>query len=106
MLQDPLAASHRLGVILQKGNSMEGFGWIMSIVLGAIAGWIAEKIMKTDTGLLMNIILGIVGALIGNFLFDMLLGGSGEGSIFGQLIVAVIGACILIWIVRMVRGRA
>ncbi len=97
MLQDPLAASHRLGVILQKGNSMEGFGWIMSIVLGAIAGWIAEKIMKTDTGLLMNIILGIVGALIGS---------SGEGSIIGQLIVAVIGACILIWLVRMVRGRA
>ena len=106
MLQDPLAASHRLGVILQKGNSMEGFGWIMSIVLGAIAGWIAEKIMKTDTGLLMNIILGIVGALIGNFLFDMLIGRSGEGSVIGQLVVAVIGACILIWIVRMVRGRA
>ena len=40
---------------------MEGFGWIASIILGAIAGWIAEKIMKTDTGLLMNIIVGIVG---------------------------------------------
>ncbi|MTE00081.1 GlsB/YeaQ/YmgE family stress response membrane protein [Paracoccus sp. YIM 132242] len=85
---------------------MEGFGWIASIILGAIAGWIAEKIMKTDSGLLMNIILGIVGALIGNFLFDMLIGTSAEGSIVGQLIVAVIGACILIWIVRMVRGRA
>lgn len=85
---------------------MEGFGWILSIVLGAIAGWIAEKIMKTNTGLLMNIIVGIVGALIGNFLFDMLIGRSGEGSVIGQLVVAVIGACILIWIVRMVRGRA
>ncbi|WP_234854088.1 MULTISPECIES: GlsB/YeaQ/YmgE family stress response membrane protein [Paracoccus] len=85
---------------------MEGFGWILSIILGAIAGWIAEKIMKTNTGLLMNIIVGIVGALIGNFLFDMLIGRSGEGSVIGQLVVAVIGACILIWIVRMVRGRA
>ncbi len=85
---------------------MEGFGWILSIILGAIAGWIAEKIMKTNTGLLMNIIVGIVGALIGNFLFDMLIGRSGEGSVIGQLVVAVIGACILIWIVRLVRGRA
>lgn len=85
---------------------MEGFGWIMSIILGAIAGWIAEKIMKTDTGLLMNIVLGIVGALIGNFLFDFLIGRSGEGSVIGQLVVAVVGACILIWIVRLVRGRA
>ena len=85
---------------------MEGFGWILSIILGAIAGWIAEKIMKTNTGLLMNIIVGIVGALIGNFLFDMLIGRSGEGSVIGQLVVAVIGACIVIWIVRMVRGRA
>ena len=84
---------------------MEGFGWIMSIILGAIAGWIAEKIMKTDTGLLMNIIVGIIGALIGNFIFDALIGSSGEGSIIGQLIVAVIGACILIWLVRLVRGR-
>ena len=33
---------------------MEGFGWILSIILGAIAGWIAEKIMKSDHGLLMN----------------------------------------------------
>jgi uncharacterized membrane protein YeaQ/YmgE (transglycosylase-associated protein family) len=85
---------------------MEGFGWILSIILGAIAGWIAEKIMKTNTGLLMNIIVGIVGALIGNFLFDMLIGRSGEGSVIGQLVVAVIGACILIWLVRLVRGRA
>ncbi len=85
---------------------MEGFGWILSIILGAIAGWIAEKIMKTNTGLLMNIVVGIVGALIGNFLFDMLLGSSGEGNVIGQLIVAVIGACILIWLVRLVRGRA
>ena len=84
---------------------MEGFGWILSIILGAIAGWIAEKIMKTNTGLLMNIIVGIVGALIGNFLFDMLIGRSGEGSVIGQLVVAVIGACILIWLVRLVRGR-
>ncbi len=83
---------------------MEGFGWIMSIILGAIAGWIAEKIMKGDHGLLMNIILGIVGALLGNWLMTLVFNAT-AGGILGQLIVAVIGACILIWLGRMIRSR-
>ncbi|MBO9455267.1 GlsB/YeaQ/YmgE family stress response membrane protein [Paracoccus sp. R12_1] len=83
---------------------MEGFGWILSIILGAIAGWIAEKIMKSDHGLLMNIILGIVGALVGNWLFRLILGGTAGGAI-GQLVVAVIGACILIWLGRLIRSK-
>ena len=83
-------------------------GIILWIIFGALAGWIASKIMKRDEsmGAMANIIVGIIGALIGNFIFDALLGASGEGSIIGQLIVAVIGACILIWVVRLVRGRA
>lgn len=85
---------------------MAGIGWIMSIILGGLAGWIAEKIMHSDMGLLMNIILGIVGALVANFLLALVLGDTvGEGSWLIQLIVAVIGACLLIWVVRLVRGR-
>ena len=85
---------------------MAGIGWIMSIILGGLAGWIAEKIMHSDMGLLMNIILGIVGALVANFLLALVLGDTvGAGSWIIQLIVAVIGACLLIWIVRMVKGR-
>ncbi|MDB6176692.1 GlsB/YeaQ/YmgE family stress response membrane protein [Paracoccus sp. Z330] len=83
---------------------MEGIGWFLSIILGAIAGWIAEKIMKSDHGLIMNVILGIVGAVLGNGLFRLLLGGTAGGAI-GQLIVAVIGACILIWLGRLIRNR-
>ena len=45
---------------------MEGVGWILTIVLGGLAGWIAEKIMKSDMGLIGNIILGIVGAVVLN----------------------------------------
>ena len=82
---------------------MEGLGWILSIVIGALAGWIAEKLMKSNQGLLMNIILGIVGAVIGNFLL-MLIFGATMGGIVGQLIVAVVGACLLIAIVRAIRG--
>jgi len=84
---------------------MEGFGWILTIVIGGLAGWIAEKVMKFDTGLIMNIILGIVGAVVGNFLLINLLG-IVLGGFLGQLIVAVVGACILIFIYRAIRGRS
>ncbi|CAM3397818.1 GlsB/YeaQ/YmgE family stress response membrane protein [Paracoccus nototheniae] len=83
---------------------MAGMGWILSIILGAIAGWIAEQIMKTNHGLLTNIILGILGAIVGNAILRMVMGTTAYGVI-GQLIVAVIGACILIWGYRAIRGR-
>jgi uncharacterized membrane protein YeaQ/YmgE (transglycosylase-associated protein family) len=84
---------------------MEGIGWIGAIIIGGIAGWIAEKIMKTDHNMLMNIIMGILGALIANAILVFVFGNTLGGWI-GQLIVAVIGACLLIWIVRAVRGRS
>jgi len=83
---------------------MEGYGIIMSIIIGGLAGWIAEKVMKFDTGLIMNIVLGIVGAVVGNFLLGLL--GVGLGGFVGQLIVAVVGACILIFAYRAIKGQA
>jgi uncharacterized membrane protein YeaQ/YmgE (transglycosylase-associated protein family) len=82
---------------------MDGFGWIMTVILGALAGFIAEKVMKFDTGLVMNIILGIVGAMIGNWLLSLV--GVGLGGLFGQLITAVLGACILIYLYRAINNR-
>lgn len=83
---------------------MEGYGIIMQIILGGLAGWIAEKVMKFDTGLIMNILLGIVGAVVGNWLLGLV--GIGLGGLVGQLVVAVLGACVLIFIYRAIRGRA
>jgi uncharacterized membrane protein YeaQ/YmgE (transglycosylase-associated protein family) len=83
---------------------MEGVGWIGAIIIGGLAGWIAEKVMRSDMGLLMNIVLGIVGALVANAILVAVMGNTLNGWI-GQLIVAVIGACILIAIFRMFRGR-
>ncbi len=83
---------------------MEGVGWIMAIIIGALAGWIAEKIMRSDQNLLMNIVLCIVGAILGNFLL-MLIFGATMGGIFGQLIVAIVGACLLIFIGRLFTRR-
>jgi uncharacterized membrane protein YeaQ/YmgE (transglycosylase-associated protein family) len=82
---------------------MIGTGWIMTIILGALAGFIAEKVMKFDTGLVMNIILGIVGAIVGNFLLGLV--GVGLGGLLGQLVVAVIGACVLIFAYRAINNR-
>ncbi|MGB5863302.1 MAG: GlsB/YeaQ/YmgE family stress response membrane protein [Sulfitobacter sp.] len=83
---------------------MTGIGWIGSLIIGALAGWIAEKIMKTDDGLLMNIVLGILGALVLNWLLVLIVGATLGGWI-GQLIVAAAGACLLIFVVRLVRSK-
>ncbi|WP_299288894.1 GlsB/YeaQ/YmgE family stress response membrane protein [uncultured Tateyamaria sp.] len=81
---------------------MTGIGWIGSLIIGALAGWIAEKIMKTDQNLLMNILLGILGALVLNWLLIAIIGTTLGGWI-GQLIVAAAGACLLIFVVRLIR---
>ncbi len=51
-------------------------GWILTIIVGGLAGWIAEKVMKFDTGLLANIGLGIAGSIVGNLLLGGMIGGS------------------------------
>ena len=53
---------------------MTGLGWFAAIIVGGLAGWIAEKIMKSDMGLIMNIVLGIVGAIVANFLLVAIIG--------------------------------
>ena len=78
-------------------------GWIAAIIIGGIAGWLAEQFMKSDMGLLMNIVLGIVGAAIASAILSIF-SISARGGWIGYLILGFIGACLLIWIVRMVRG--
>ena len=80
-------------------------GLLWWIVVGGIAGWLAGKVMSGGGfGVLMDIILGIVGAVLGGWLFGML--GVFPGGIIGSIVVAFIGACLLLWIVRMVKKKA
>ncbi len=76
--------------------------FIYWILVGLIAGWLAGKVMKGGGyGILMDIILGILGALLGGWVFRMLnwqLGGP-----LGPIIVAFIGAVILVWITRLLK---
>src|SRR5262245_14201654 len=70
-------------------------GWIAAIIIGGIAGWLAEQFMKSDMGLLMNIVLGIVGAAIASAILSIF--GIALGGWIGYLITGFIGACLLIW---------
>ena len=83
----------------------QAIGWIAAIVIGGIAGWLAEQFMKSDMGLFMNILLGIIGAAVASWLFGLIGISFGPGWI-GYLIAGFIGAVILIFVVRMVRQRA
>lgn len=77
-------------------------GWIAAIIIGGLAGWLASNFMKSDTGVLMNVILGIVGAAVASFLLGFF--GVGFGGWLGYLVAGFIGACILIWLGRAIRS--
>jgi uncharacterized membrane protein YeaQ/YmgE (transglycosylase-associated protein family) len=77
-------------------------GWIAAIIIGGIAGWLAEQFMKSQMGLVMNIVLGIIGAAVASWLLGFL--GISLGGWIGYLIAGFIGACILIAIARAFSG--
>jgi uncharacterized membrane protein YeaQ/YmgE (transglycosylase-associated protein family) len=74
-----------------------------AIIIGIIAGWIAEQVMGRKHGLLTNLIVGIVGALIGGFLANAM--GIAFAGFWGSLIVSAIGAILLLAILGMFRRR-
>jgi len=82
-----------------------GFLWF--ILIGLAAGWLAGRLMRGSSfGAVGDIVVGVVGALIGGFLFRTL-GLSIRGDLLGSLIVATIGAVVLLFLLRFVeRGKA
>ena len=72
------------------------------VIIGLIAGWAAGKIMKGGGyGVVMDIILGIVGAVVGGWLLGAL--GIHAGGLIGTIVVAIIGAMFLIWLTRLLK---
>ena len=82
--------------------SMPGVGFIGMLVIGIIAGYIAEKATASDHGLLTNLLVGIAGSFVGGNLASVL--NVEFYGWFGNLIVASIGAILILWIWRAVRG--
>ena len=80
-------------------------GILAWIVIGIIAGWIAEQVTKTSMGLMMNLVIGVVGAFVGGFLMSIIGGQGITGFNIWSLIVATLGAIVLILIVNAVRRK-
>ncbi len=81
-------------------------GILAFLVLGGVAGWIASLVMGTDErqGLFLNVVVGIVGALIGGVLMNMFGTAGVTGFNLYSLFVATLGAVVLLWLVRLVRA--
>lgn len=79
--------------------------WISWIILGGIAGWIASMFAKTNQsmGIFANIAVGIVGALIGGFVFGLFGGDGVDGFNLYSLVVAVVGASIFLAMLKAIR---
>jgi len=78
---------------------------LIYLAIGAIAGWLAGNIMKGGgSGLLVNMIIGVIGALIGGVLFSLL--GIKAGGLIGSIITATVGAVLLLFIIgKFKKGR-
>ncbi|WP_025253844.1 GlsB/YeaQ/YmgE family stress response membrane protein [Corynebacterium vitaeruminis] len=80
------------------------FGWI---IIGGLAGWIASKIKGTDAqqGILLNVVVGVVGGLLGGWLLSLFGVDVAGGGLIFSFITCLIGAVILISIVQLVRRK-
>jgi len=79
-----------------------GGGIIWWLCVGLVAGWLTGKIMKGGGyGAFMDIVLGIIGAVVGGYLLHFL--GISAGGLITEILVATFGACVLVWLVRMIK---
>ena len=84
--------------------SQPGVGFFTMLLIGALAGWIAERVTASNHGIFTNIIVGVAGAFIGGKLAEV-----ADIAVFGfwrTLVSAVVGAVILLFVWRAIRGRS
>ncbi|MBA4792778.1 GlsB/YeaQ/YmgE family stress response membrane protein [Phenylobacterium sp.] len=82
---------------------MSGVGILSAIIIGILAGWIAEKVMKRDHGLFTNLIVGLIGALIGGFIAGLI--DFPFSGFIASLIVSTLGAILLLALLGLIRRR-
>jgi uncharacterized membrane protein YeaQ/YmgE (transglycosylase-associated protein family) len=83
-----------------------GHGIIAWIIIGVIAGWLTGKIMKgSGYGFFMDMIIGLIGAVVGGFIATHVgIAPPGQQGMIVSIIIAVVGAVVLTWIVRLISG--
>jgi uncharacterized membrane protein YeaQ/YmgE (transglycosylase-associated protein family) len=84
--------------------------WIVAIIVGGVAGWLASKVMNRDAsmGIVLNVVVGCIGSVLGNLLLGPLLGVQGTVQDFSLtgLLIAIVGAVVLLAVVNLIqRGR-
>ena len=86
---------------------MGEMGWLAWIIVGAVAGWLASMVMKTNRqqGLIMDIVVGIVGAFVGGLLFNEFDTAGVTGFNIWSVFVAFTGAVVLLAAIRLLSGR-
>jgi uncharacterized membrane protein YeaQ/YmgE (transglycosylase-associated protein family) len=86
-----------------KERSVEDaqIGWIGAVIIGGIAGWLAEIVTRSNMGVLVNIVLGVIGAGLASWLFAKLGIQIGGPNWVGYLVAGFVGACILIFATRI-----
>jgi uncharacterized membrane protein YeaQ/YmgE (transglycosylase-associated protein family) len=84
-----------------------GHGIIAWIIIGVLAGFITGKLMKgSGFGFIMDMVVGLIGALIGGYISSSLgFGGVGQHGLIISIVIAVIGAVILTWLLRLISGN-
>lgn len=83
-------------------TNMTVTGLLAFLIIGAVAGWLAGKIMQGGGfGLGVNIVIGILGALIGGFVFGLF--GISAGGLLGNIVMATVGAMILLWVTGLIK---
>jgi uncharacterized membrane protein YeaQ/YmgE (transglycosylase-associated protein family) len=89
----------------QKGVQIGMVDFLLWIVLGLVAGWLASIIMGTNArqGAFMDIVLGVIGAIVGGFIMNLFGQTGATGFNLYSLIVATLGAVVLIWIGRLLK---
>jgi uncharacterized membrane protein YeaQ/YmgE (transglycosylase-associated protein family) len=83
---------------------MSGVGIFTLIIIGLIAGYVAEKLTESDHGLFTNLVVGLVGAFVGGFIAN-LFGLPPREGFLANLVVATLGAVLFLFVWRKVRGR-
>ena len=92
------------GIVSPKSTTMDVVGIILFLLIGAVAGWLAGKLMKGGGfGLIVNIIVGVIGGFLGGWLMSLL--HIQKAGLLWELIVSVIGAVVLLFVVSLFKRK-
>lgn len=83
---------------------MNGVGFFGAIIIGIAAGWLAERLMKRNHSIWINLVVGIAGSVLGGFVASIV--GIRAGGLIGSLVISTLGAILLLYILGLVKKRA